>query len=163
MSHLQGLQAALGSATLITDPDITASYSHDQAPFAEHQPPFAVLLAKSAEEISIALRYANEHQIPVVTRGAGSGLAGGANASTQSLVISLEKMNQIIAIDQVNRIARVQAMNAQRNVPDWASWRNCLVSLDAAGSTGFPCKRIDGSEDRWRARQATTGSVDTHS
>jgi glycolate oxidase len=68
-----------------------------------------VLLAKSAAEISIALKYANEHGISVVTRGAGSGLAGGANASSQSLVISLEKMNQIINIDQVNRIARVQA------------------------------------------------------
>ena len=110
MSHAANLQAILGDgATLITDPDITASYSHDQAPFAEHQPPFAVLLAKSAAEISIALKYANEHQISVVTRGAGSGLAGGANASSQSLVISLEKMNQILNIDQVNRIARVQA------------------------------------------------------
>ena len=109
MSHAQGLKAALGNATLITDPDITASYSHDQAPFAEHQPPFAVLLAKSAAEISLALTYANEHQIPVVTRGAGSGLAGGANAHSNSLVISLEKMNQIINIDKVNRIARVQA------------------------------------------------------
>jgi len=110
MSHAASLRAILGeSASLITDPDITASYSHDQAPFAPHQPPFAVLLARSATEISLALTYANENKIPVVTRGAGSGLAGGANATAQSLVISLEKMNQIISIDETNRIARVQA------------------------------------------------------
>ena len=110
MSHALKLQELLGeNISLITDPDITASYSHDQAPFASSAPPFAVLLARSAQEISIALKYANEHHIPVVTRGAGSGLAGGANSTDASLVISLEKMNRIISIDEQNQIARVQA------------------------------------------------------
>jgi glycolate oxidase len=110
MSHLAALSKLLGpNASLISDPDITASYSRDQAPFASAAPPFAVLLAHSAAEISIALKYANENSIPVVTRGAGSGLSGGANSTTGSLVISLEKMNRIIEIDSTNQIARVQA------------------------------------------------------
>ena len=110
MSHLAALSKLLGSdASLISDPDITASYSRDQAPFASAAVPFAVLLARSASEISIALKYANENSIPVVTRGAGSGLSGGANSTADSLVISLEKMNQIIEIDTANQIARVQA------------------------------------------------------
>ena len=110
MSHLAALSKLLGTdATLISDPDITASYSRDQAPFASAAAPFAVLLAHSASEISIALKYANENSIPVVTRGAGSGLSGGANSTAGSLVISLEKMNQIIEIDTANQIARVQA------------------------------------------------------
>ena len=110
MSHLAALSKLLGSdASLISDPDITASYSRDQAPFASAAAPFAVLLARSASEISIALKYANENSIPVVTRGAGSGLSGGANSTADSLVISLEKMNQIIEIDTANQIARVQA------------------------------------------------------
>jgi glycolate oxidase len=110
MSHLVALAAALGpDATLISDPDITASYSRDHAPFAVSAPPFAVLLAKNAQEISKALIFANEHKIPVVTRGAGSGLSGGANSNAQSLVISLEKMNQILSLDVANQIARVQA------------------------------------------------------
>ena len=110
MSHLAALSKLLGSdASLISDPDITASYSRDQAPFATAAAPFAVLLARSASEISIALKYANENSIPVVTRGAGSGLSGGANSTADSLVISLEKMNQIIEIDSANQIARVQA------------------------------------------------------
>ena len=88
MSHLAALTKLLGhDASLISDPDITASYSRDQAPFALSAPPFAVLLARSAEEISIALRYANKEKISVVTRGAGSGLSGGANATADSLVI----------------------------------------------------------------------------
>ncbi|MEJ6607074.1 MAG: FAD-linked oxidase C-terminal domain-containing protein [Candidatus Planktophila sp.] len=110
MSHLAELAKLLGpGASLISDPDITITYSRDQAPFAESAPPFAVLLARSAQEISIALAYANQNSIPVVTRGAGSGLAGGANSSAGSLVISLEKMAQILEIDEANQIARVQA------------------------------------------------------
>ena len=110
MSHLAALSKILGpDASLISDPDITASYSRDQAPFASAAAPFAVLLARSAAEISIALKYANENSIPVVTRGAGSGLSGGANSTADSLVISLEKMNRIIEIDSANQIARVQA------------------------------------------------------
>jgi glycolate oxidase len=110
MSHIAALAAALGpEVSLISDPDITASYSRDQAPFASAAAPFAVLLAHSAAEISIAVKYANENSIPVVTRGAGSGLSGGANSTAGSLVISLEKMNQIIKIDTANQIARVQA------------------------------------------------------
>ena len=110
MSHLSALSDLLGpEVSLISDPDITASYSRDQAPFAVAAAPFAVLLARSASEISIALKYANEHSIPVVTRGAGSGLSGGANSTAESLVISLEKMDQILEIDPANQIARVQA------------------------------------------------------
>ena len=110
MSQLAELERLLGDgATLITDPDITRSYSRDQAPFAESAPPTAVLLAKNAEQISIALKFAHEKKIPVVTRGAGSGLAGGANSTADSIVISLEKMNRIINIDSANLIARVEA------------------------------------------------------
>jgi glycolate oxidase len=68
-----------------------------------------VLLARTTEEISKALAFCSERKIPVVTRGAGSGLSGGANADSKSLVISLEKMNQIIEIDPANQLARVQA------------------------------------------------------
>jgi len=110
VSQLAELERLLGDgATLITDPDITRSYSRDQAPFAESAPPTAVLLAKNAEQISIALKFAHEKKIPVVTRGAGSGLAGGANSTADSIVISLEKMNRIINIDSANLIARVEA------------------------------------------------------
>ena len=110
MDHEAGLRAVLGeNASLITDPQVTLSYSKDQAPFAAHEAAAIVLLAKSTEEVAKAVAYANEHNIPVVPRGAGSGLSGGANATSSSLVISLEKMNKIIELDTTNLIARVEA------------------------------------------------------
>ena len=74
MSFVADLEMLLG-VTLITDPDITATYSKDQAPFAQSTPAAAVLLARSTEEISKALAFCSERKIPVVTRGKGYGLA----------------------------------------------------------------------------------------
>jgi glycolate oxidase len=152
MSHLVALAAALGpDATLISDPDITSSYSRDHAPFAESAAPFAVLLAKSVTEISKALAFANENKIPVVTRGAGSGLSGGANSDSRSLVISLEKMNQIVEIDTANQIAIVQAGvinidldNAAKEhglayLPDPASREWSTLGGNAATNAGGMC------------------------
>ena len=152
MKDLAALSVALGpDATLISDPDITASYSRDQAPFAVSAPPFAVLLAKNAQEISRALHFANENKIPVVTRGAGSGLSGGANSDEQTLVISLEKMNQILEIDAANQIARVQAGvinidldNAAKDfglayLPDPASREWSTLGGNAATNAGGMC------------------------
>lgn len=152
MSHIAALAEALGpKATLITDPDITQSYSRDHAPFAKSAPPFAVLLAKNTSEISKALAFANENKIPVVTRGAGSGLSGGANSDAQSLVISLEKMNQILEIDAANQIARVQAGvinieldNAAKDLglaylPDPASREWSTLGGNAATNAGGMC------------------------
>ncbi len=103
------LRNALGpDATLITDPTILPSYSRDQSQIAKNGTPIAVLLAKNESEISAAVKFAYEHNIPVVARGAGSGLSGGANAIDGSLIISLEKMNQIISIDSANLIADVE-------------------------------------------------------
>ncbi|MDA3017930.1 MAG: FAD-binding protein [Actinomycetota bacterium] len=152
MDHLGGLSAALGdNASLISDPEITATYSKDQAPFAAHQPAALVLLAKSTEEVSQAVAYANTYGIPVVARGAGSGLSGGANATSSSLVISLEKMNSIIDIDETNMIARVQAgvinldldkaaeLKGLAYLPDPASRDWSTIGGNAATNAGGMC------------------------
>ena len=152
MEHLGGLRAALcDNASLISDPEITATYSKDQAPFAAHQPAALVLLAKSTEEVSQAVTYANTYGIPVVARGAGSGLSGGANATSSSLVISLEKMNSIIDIDETNMIARVQAgvinldldkaaeLKGLAYLPDPASRDWSTIGGNAATNAGGMC------------------------
>jgi glycolate oxidase len=152
MDHLSGLRSALGeSASLISDPEITVSYSKDQAPFALHQPAALVLLAKSTDEVSKAVAYANAHNIPVVARGAGSGLSGGANATADSLVISLEKMNSIVEIDETNMIARVQAgvinldldkaaeVKGLAYLPDPASRDWSTIGGNAATNAGGMC------------------------
>jgi glycolate oxidase len=152
MDHLSGLRTVLGdNASLISDPEITATYSKDQAPFAAHQPAALVLLAKSTEEVSRAVAYANSQNIPVVARGAGSGLSGGANATSSSLVISLEKMNSIIDIDETNMIARVQAgvvnldldkaaeLKGLAYLPDPASRDWSTIGGNAATNAGGMC------------------------
>ena len=152
MNHLSGFKAALGeNASLISDPEITASYSKDQAPFAPHEPAALVLLAKSTEEVAKAVAYANAHNIPVVARGAGSGLSGGANATSTSLVISLEKMNSIIEIDETNMIARVEAgvinldldkaaeVKGLAYLPDPASRDWSTIGGNAATNAGGMC------------------------
>jgi glycolate oxidase len=107
---LTELQKVLGEdVSLITDPSVTSAYSRDQAPFAFSEPPLAVVIARDIETISKLLAFASAHKVPVVTRGAGSGLAGGANSTADSIVLSLEKMNEILEIDAKNLIARVQA------------------------------------------------------
>jgi glycolate oxidase len=108
-SFVAELKSALASdASLITDPSITMAYARDQAPMAQHGRPLAVLLARSEAEVATALGAANAYQVPVVPRGAGSGLAGAANALEGSLVLSLERMNRILELDPVDRIARVE-------------------------------------------------------
>ena len=109
-SILTELKNVLGEdVSLITDPSITSAYSRDQAPFAHSEPPLAVVIARDIETISKLLAFASAHKVPVVTRGAGSGLAGGANSTADSIVLSLEKMNEILEIDTKNLVARVQA------------------------------------------------------
>lgn len=152
MDHGAGLREALGeNASLITDPAITISYSKDQAPFAAHEAAAIVLLAKSTEEVSRAVAYANAHNIPVIARGAGSGLSGGANATSSSLVISLEKMNAITEIDTTNLIARVQAgvinldldkaaqVHGLAYLPDPASRDWSTIGGNAATNAGGMC------------------------
>ncbi len=109
MSIAEELRKVLGDqATVITDASILPSYSRDQSQIAKNGTPAAVLLAKSEAEIAVALKFAYANSIPVVARGAGSGLSGGANAIDGAILISLEKMNRILEIDPTNLIARVE-------------------------------------------------------
>ena len=139
------------NATVLSDPSVTDAYSRDQAPFAESSMPWAVVLARDIETISKVMIFATRHSIPVVTRGAGSGLAGGANSTPGCIVLALEKMNQIIEIDTSNMIARVQAgvINADLDkavkefgltyLPDPASREWSTIGGNAATNAGGMC------------------------
>lgn len=94
---------------VITDPDIMMGYSRDQCMIAANGTPLAVVLAHSTSDVQTVMRIATEYRIPVVTRGAGTGLAGGANALDGCIVLSVAAMSEILDIDTVNRLARVQA------------------------------------------------------
>lgn len=104
----EDLAAALPGSNLIVDPDVLASLSHDDAEWAPAGKPVGAIRARSTEEVSAIVAACAERGIPVVARGAGTGLSGGANAVDGGLVLDLSRMNKILEIDPDNMIAVVQ-------------------------------------------------------
>ena len=113
-------------------------------------PPHAVLIPNNTDEISVALKFCNEHRIPVTTRGAGTGLSGAALPVQGGLVISTEKLNRILEIDTQNHTATVEpgVINAVlKNAvaeyglyypPDPASLGSSTLGGNVAHSAGGP-------------------------
>lgn len=97
----------LGSRVVV-DVERMSPWVRDQSPFAEAGAPLAVVRAASTDDVVATLRFASEHGLPVVTRGAGSGLSGGANALDGCIVLALDTMDQILDIDPARRTATVQ-------------------------------------------------------
>ena len=102
------LLKVLPPGRIITDPDILISYAHDEAAQAPYELPVAAARPREAGEVVALVRYCAERGIPLVARGAGTGLAGGANAIRGSIVVSFEHMNRIVKIDPDERLAVVQ-------------------------------------------------------
>lgn len=95
----------LGPRNVSVDSDKTLIYSRDQvqdASWDNNCLAEVVVFPESTEQISALARYAYEKHIPLTPRGAGTGLSGGAVPACRGIVISLEKMNQIIEVDTVN-------------------------------------------------------------
>ena len=105
------LRARLGSARVVDDPDVVAAYRHDQAALtaASAGQALAVVRAASVDDVVAVLEVATASCTPVVTRGAGTGLAGGANAIDGCIVLSMAAMDEILEIDSAQRTATVQA------------------------------------------------------
>ncbi|GAA3988371.1 FAD-linked oxidase C-terminal domain-containing protein [Allokutzneria multivorans] len=93
---------------LITDPAVLAGISHDEAEWAPVGRPAAALRAQSTVDVQRAVRVCAEQRVPVVPRGAGTGLSGGANATDGCLVLDLSRMREIVEIDTENLLAVVQ-------------------------------------------------------
>ena len=93
----------------VTDPDVLDSLAHDDAEWAPVGKPVAAVRPRSTEEVAAVVRECAEQGVPVVTRGAGTGLSGGANAVDGCVILDMSKMNRIVEIDADNMIAVVQA------------------------------------------------------
>ncbi|HKL57892.1 MAG TPA: FAD-binding oxidoreductase [Sphaerochaeta sp.] len=100
---IEELKGIVGSRNLITDLEKMERYSHDETSVEEYaQMPEVVLTPITVEQVAAIMRLATRHVIPVTPRGAGSGLSGGAIPIFGGIVLSLEKMNQILEIDEAN-------------------------------------------------------------
>ncbi|HEU4405938.1 MAG TPA: FAD-linked oxidase C-terminal domain-containing protein [Polyangiaceae bacterium] len=104
---VEALRFALGGCPVETDADVLAPYARDQAPFAPSGAPAALVRARSVDDVVAALRFADGRRVPVVTRAAGTGLAGGANAVDGCIVLSVAKLDRIVGVDAATRTAVV--------------------------------------------------------
>ena len=105
---LEALTRLLPDSTLITDDDVLASISSDEAEWAEVGRAVAAVRARSTAEVQRVVAACAELRVPVVTRGAGTGLSGGANAVSGCVVLDLSRMNQVLEIDADNLMCVVQ-------------------------------------------------------
>ena len=102
------LQAALPDSALVTDADVLGSLDHDDAEWAPVGRAVAALRARSTAEVQAAVRACAELRIPVVPRGAGTGLSGGANAVDGCLVLDVSRMDRVLEIDADDMVAVVE-------------------------------------------------------
>jgi glycolate oxidase len=142
-----------GVGEFVTDPDVLVSYSHDQTGpgMVEVGRPAALVRPRDTAEVQAAMRAAARHGVPIVTRGAGSGLSGGANAIDGCLVICTERMTDLVELDPASLYARVQPglINAQlgeaagahglRYAPDPASFEFSTLGGNIATNAGGLC------------------------
>jgi glycolate oxidase len=105
---MDDLRAAVGDSAVLVDPDVTESYQRDMMPLALHGRPVAVVLPRHASEVQAVVRACAAAGVPIVPRGAGSGLSGAANAIDGCVVLVMTRMKEIVEIDPDNRLAVVQ-------------------------------------------------------
>lgn len=107
-TDLSALVAAVGADLVVTDPDVLASYAHDDAEWAPYGRPLALVRPETSEQVRAAVAWCAEHRVPVIARGAGTGLSGGANAVDGALMLSFERMTRVLEVSTVERWVRVQ-------------------------------------------------------
>ena len=104
---LYQLHRILPDDALLTEPEELRPYECDGLS-AYRRLPAAVALPRDADEVRAVVAACREHQVPIVARGAGTGLSGGALPREDALVLSLARLNRILNIDPDNRLAVVQ-------------------------------------------------------
>ena len=103
---LAELAAEVGSTYVFGGPSDVLAYEYDASNMTS--PPDLVALPGSAGEASAVLRVAARHRVPVIARGAGTGIAGGALPIVGGIVVALTRLDRILAIDLDNRLAVVE-------------------------------------------------------
>ena len=148
-SLLEEMKSIVGAAYFFTDEESFAKYGSDETEKL-HYAPQVVVKPRTAEEISKLLILCNQHLIPVTPRGAGTGLTGGALPHLGGLVISMERFNTILDLDernlQVTTEPGVITEVLQNTVkekglfypPDPASKGSCFIGGNISENSGGP-------------------------
>ena len=148
---LAAVRSALPDLRLLEDESDRESYRNDETAYLNAGLPLAVALPTSTAEVAALVRLAAEHRIPIVPRGAESGLSGGAAGIDGGLTISLMKMDAVLEIDGENLVVVTQPgiLNAELKkrvaaeglfyAPDPASYEICSIGGNLGTNAGGLC------------------------
>jgi glycolate oxidase len=153
------LKQIVGEQYVFIDSAILSEYGHDETEDLLFIPE-VVVKPRSSKEISEIIKLANEKLIPVTPRGAGTGLSGGALPIHAGIILSMERFNEILEIDERNLQATVEpgVINeilknavAEKGLfypPDPASKGSCFIGGNVAESSGGPkCVKYGTTKD----------------
>ena len=141
------LKAVMASGAVIDDPMETRAYECD-ALTAYKCAPLAAILPSTTGEVAAALKICHEMGVPVVPRGAGTSLAGGALPTADSVILGVARMNAVLETDYANRLIRVQTGRTNLSVtgaveqdgffyaPDPSSQLACAIAGNIAMNSG---------------------------
>jgi glycolate oxidase len=150
-AFLDDLRASAPELRLLTDETDRESYRRDETAHFEPGLPLAVALPTTTDEVAAIMRTATAHRVPVVPRGAGSGLSGGSAGIEGALTVAMTRMNRILEIDRGNRVAVAQpgVINADLKAavaveglfyaPDPASYEFCSIGGNIGTNAGGLC------------------------
>lgn len=144
---LQRLLQVLPEDAVIHEPSETRAYECD-ALTAYKCPPMLAVLPATTQEVSDILRICNEEGVPVVPRGSGTSLAGGALPTADCVILGVARMNEVLEVDYDNRFIRVQTGRTNLSVtgaveeddffyaPDPSSQLACAIAGNIAMNSG---------------------------
>jgi glycolate oxidase len=147
---LDELRALLPGDVVLTEAVAVEKYRYDWSRDPSAGTPVAVIRAENAEQVQAAIRWAAGHRVPVVPRGAGSGLSGGSSAVDGGVVLSLERMTAV-EIDPLSQVAVVEPGAFNKDVkeaaakeglwypPDPSSFEICSIGGNVATNAGGLC------------------------
>ncbi|MBI2723492.1 MAG: FAD-binding protein [Chloroflexi bacterium] len=145
---VRDLERALGKRRVISSAEELIAFEFDGT--IERGRPQAVVFPETTDEVAAAVRVARRHGVPVIPRGAGTGLSGGAVATIGGVIVALTRMKRILEVDAVNRTALVEpgvvnldlsravARYALYYAPDPSSQRACTIGGNVAENAGGP-------------------------
>ncbi len=148
---LDAIARELPGLRLLTDEIDREAYRNDETAYLHAGLPLAVALPESTAEVSALVGLAARHRVPVVPRGAGSGLSGGAAGIEGGLTIALTRMNRVLEIDRANLVVVTQPgiLNAELKAavaaeglfyaPDPASYEICSIGGNLGTNAGGLC------------------------
>ncbi|WP_419800509.1 FAD-binding oxidoreductase [Mucilaginibacter sp.] len=128
---LEQIKLIVGAAAVFTERDELHDYSHDETEDL-HFYPQVLVKPQTPEQIAELIKLANQHQIPVTPRGAGTGLSGGALPVHGGLLIAMEKFNKILEIDERNLQATLEPGVITEVFMDAAAEKGLLYPVDPA-------------------------------